>query len=265
MSQKRLSELSNLRERAWPMDLQALLTKRSMKALDVGVQIGPMRGDDIGLHPKTEQEAHQRGGEIASRRAANKAGVIVKGEHLGQAMLAQKLGHRFQQGFRIEVTPHLTVQPDRGASVDEVGNLHHMLPLAIGISRHTARIFEVELDFLPWLPRFERFGLAPAVLLDAARLAQDLPDRGLRAREAHTSLLEGRVAMHIVQDRFWSWDAPQVLRRYHADLQDALHNGWLGGDGGRGRVPRSRAGVQGQDSVGIGLMDPPEPFAPPGA
>jgi len=64
-----------------------------MKALDVGVQIRSMRGDDSGLHAKTEQEAHERGGEIPSRRAADKARVIVKGEHLGQAILAQKLGH----------------------------------------------------------------------------------------------------------------------------------------------------------------------------
>jgi hypothetical protein len=52
-----------------------------------------MRGDDIGLHAKTEQEAHERGGEIPSRRAEDLAGVIVKGEHLGQAMRAEKLGH----------------------------------------------------------------------------------------------------------------------------------------------------------------------------
>src|SRR5258708_20439903 len=91
MSENRLGELSNLRERGWPMDLQALLTKRTMKALNGGVHIGSMRGDDSGLHAKTEQEAHQRGGEIPSLRAADKAGVMVKGEHLRQAIRPHNL------------------------------------------------------------------------------------------------------------------------------------------------------------------------------
>jgi hypothetical protein len=55
------------------------------------------------------------------------------------------------------------------------------LPLAIGISRYEAFIFEVELNFLPWLAELKRFGLAAMILCNAARLAQDLPDRGLRA------------------------------------------------------------------------------------
>src|SRR5713101_9634753 len=68
MREKRLGELRDLRERAWPVDLQALLSKRAMKSFDVGIQIGPVRRDHIGYHPHTPEEAHQRGGEIPSGR-----------------------------------------------------------------------------------------------------------------------------------------------------------------------------------------------------
>ena len=61
------------------------------------------------MHAKTEQEAHERGGEIPSRRAEDLAGVIVKGEHLGQAMLAQKLGHHLEESFGIEIAAHFSV------------------------------------------------------------------------------------------------------------------------------------------------------------
>jgi hypothetical protein len=102
--EERLGELSNLRERGWPMNLQTLLTQRTMKALDVGIQIGSMRGDDIGLHAQAEQEAYERGREIPSRRTADLAGVIVKGEYpvraWGQAMLAHKLGHHLARALR---------------------------------------------------------------------------------------------------------------------------------------------------------------------
>jgi hypothetical protein len=151
MSQKRLGELRNLRERGWSMDLQALLTKRAMKSFDVRIQIGSTRGDNIGYHPKTEQEAHQCRGEIPSGRAANKAWIIVKGEHGRQAMLAQKLDDRFKQGFGIEIATHLTVQPDGGASIDKIGNLHDMLALPFWISGDLTSVLQIELDFLPWL------------------------------------------------------------------------------------------------------------------
>ena len=42
-----------------------------------------------------------------------------------------------------------------------------------------------------------------------------------------------------IQDRFRTRHALQVLRRGRSNLQDALHDGWLGGDGGRRRVPRT--------------------------
>jgi hypothetical protein len=148
MREKCLSELTDLRERAWPMHLQAFLTKRAVKSLDVRIQIGSMWGDDIGYHPKTEQEAHQRGREIASGRAANQTGIIVKREHPRQAMLAEKPGHHLKECFGIEIAAHLAVQPDRGASIDKIGNLDHMLLLPFWISGHTAGVFEIELDFL---------------------------------------------------------------------------------------------------------------------
>ncbi len=77
-----------------------LLTKRAMKPFDVGVQIGSMWGDHIGRHAHTPEEANQRGGEIAATGTAHKAGIVIKGEHGRQAVLAQKLGHHFRASLR---------------------------------------------------------------------------------------------------------------------------------------------------------------------
>ena len=63
-----------------------------------------------------------------------------------------------------------------------------MLSLALRISGHTARIFEIELDLLTWLPQLERLGLAATIRFHTASLAQDLPDRCLGARQAQTGV-----------------------------------------------------------------------------
>jgi len=101
-----------------------------------------------GFSPNTQQEAHQRRREIPPARTADKAGIVIKGEHGWQAMLAEKLGHGLQKGFGIEITPHLPIQPDRGARVHEIGNLHHMLLLALWISRHEAFILIISFILL---------------------------------------------------------------------------------------------------------------------
>ncbi len=99
-----------------------------MTMLDhVGVQIGSMRGDDIGLHTKTQEEAHERRGEIAATGATHKTGIVIKGEQKGETMFAEKLGHDFQQGLSIELGPDLPMQPDGGACIHKVDNFHHVL------------------------------------------------------------------------------------------------------------------------------------------
>src|SRR5215831_4149284 len=120
-----------------------------MEPLDIGVEIWTMRRDDMGFHSKTPEEAHQRGGEIAATWAADKAGIVIKGEPSRQAMRAQKLGDHLQQGFGIEIRSDLSMRPDRGACIHEVGDLNHVLLLPQRISGDAAGIFEIELDFLP--------------------------------------------------------------------------------------------------------------------
>ena len=100
---------SHLLQRRRTLHGQAFFLIAAMIALHKAIQIGSTRGDDIGLHAKTEQEAHQRGGEIPSGRAANQAEVVVKGEHAGQAMLGEKLGHHFEERFGIEIAAHFSV------------------------------------------------------------------------------------------------------------------------------------------------------------
>ncbi len=45
-----------------------------------------------------------------------------------------------------------------------VGDLHHMLSLAFRISGNVTSIFEIELNFLPWLPQFQRLRLTATIL-----------------------------------------------------------------------------------------------------
>ncbi len=156
-----------------------------------------MRRDNIGFHPKAQQETHQRGREVAATGTAHKARIVIKGEQRRQAMLAEKLGDHFQQGLGIELSPDLPMQPDGGACVHEVGHLHHMLSLPLRISRHTACIFEIELDFLTWLPQLEKLGLATTILGNTARLAQDLPDRCLGARQAQAGVFERGIVVQV--------------------------------------------------------------------
>ena len=80
-------------------------------------------------------------------------------------------------------------------------------------------------------------GIAPTIELsschrdDIRPVAVLPPFSRFRTNESH------------VQDRFRPRDALQVLGRLDSDLQNALDDGGLGGDGGRWGVPRSRAGV----------------------
>src|SRR5215467_14161011 len=106
-----------------------------------------------------------------------------------------------------------------------------MLALAFGIGRHEAFIFQIKLNFLARLPELQQSGLAATIVLDAACLAQNPPDGRLRARQTHASLFEHRIALEVVEDGFWSWDALQVLWRLHTHLQDALYDSRLRGDG----------------------------------
>ncbi len=85
------------------------MTKGAVKSFDVGIEVGPVRRDDIGSHPKTEQEAHQGRREIASLGTAHQAGIIVKGEHARQAVQAEKLSHYLEERLGIEIATHFTV------------------------------------------------------------------------------------------------------------------------------------------------------------
>jgi hypothetical protein len=83
---------------------------------------------------------------------------------------------------------------------------------------------------------------------------------GGSARQAHTSVSERRIAVQILQDRFRPWNALQVLRWGNSNLQNALHDGGLRGDGGRWSVPRRRSGMQRHDITGISLAQELSPL-----
>src|SRR5712691_9491887 len=113
------------------------------------------------------------------------------------------------------------MQPDGGAGIHEVGDLHHVLLLAPGIRGHAGGVFEIELDFLSWLAQFRQLGFTTASVFDTARLAQNFPDGCLRAWQAQTSIFECWIAVQVVEDGFGSMHAAQVLWWSDADLQNA--------------------------------------------
>jgi hypothetical protein len=57
VGQERLGDLTDLGKRAWAMHLEALLAKRTVKAFDGGIEVGPVRRDHMRRHPYTPQEA----------------------------------------------------------------------------------------------------------------------------------------------------------------------------------------------------------------
>jgi hypothetical protein len=102
------------------------------------------------LHAKAEQEAHEGGGEIPSSRTEDLAGITVKGEHLGQSMLAHKLGHHLARELRHRASPRTSrCNQIEVAAATCVGDLHHMLPLALCAVLHVTFIFQIELDAPP--------------------------------------------------------------------------------------------------------------------
>src|SRR5438552_2200374 len=65
-----------------------------MKSCDVGIFVWTMRRDQrSGVTPTHQRKRTSAEGKSRPTFAAYKAWIIVKGEHAGQAMLAEKLGH----------------------------------------------------------------------------------------------------------------------------------------------------------------------------
>jgi hypothetical protein len=94
------------------------------------------------------------------------------------------------------------------------------LSFALRGSLHQAFIFEVQWHLFCWLAKLQRCGPAPAILLDAAGLTQDLEDasEAQRGRRPPAWVSAGSPCPSERIASLWSWDAPQVLRRLLADL-----------------------------------------------
>ncbi len=58
MREKGLGDFVDLLGGARQVHQQAFLPQRAMKSLDIRVQIGTMRRDNVGLYSKTQQEAY---------------------------------------------------------------------------------------------------------------------------------------------------------------------------------------------------------------
>src|SRR6266700_2053740 len=94
MDQEACRHLTDLFQRVWPMHLQTLLIERAMVPLHVAIFIRTARRADVGLDPQTQQEAHERGGKIASGGSANETRVAIKSDAGRQAIAVQKTDDR---------------------------------------------------------------------------------------------------------------------------------------------------------------------------
>jgi hypothetical protein len=133
-----------------------------------------------------------------------------------------------REHFGIEIATHLAVQPDRGASID--ARWRSPPPVAACPSRkpaHSWHLSDRTGRASPGYRGSKGLGLRRRDSSYAACLAKDLPDGGLLARQAHTSLLEGRVALHIRENRFWDTEhaaSVDEAQKVHANPSPLCRN-----------------------------------------
>lgn len=70
-----------------------------MVPFDVGILLWLLWRDDVGQDAQAQQKAAQGRGEVASTTTAYPAGIVIKGEHGWQAVLAQEVHHRQKSRF----------------------------------------------------------------------------------------------------------------------------------------------------------------------
>ncbi|WP_040447019.1 hypothetical protein [Ktedonobacter racemifer] len=105
------------------------------------------------LDSHAPQKAAQRRGKIAPAAAPDPSRIMVKGHHGRAAVGEEGVDDGLQCGFGVKVRMDLSIEPDRGASIHGIADLHHMLLLAAGfawIGTHGGSVLEVDLHLLQW-------------------------------------------------------------------------------------------------------------------
>jgi hypothetical protein len=128
-------------------------------------------------------------------------------------MLLEDLGQGPQSGLGRKIGGHMSGQQDRGAHVDDVERLHHMLLFALQIGRNGRGVLKIELPMLHGLGPLLRVAQHRQLMEDASMLTQDPVDGTRRTGQAHPRLLETLIARQIVQDRASALACTPVFRR----------------------------------------------------
>ena len=140
-----------------------------MISLDVGIQIGTLRGTDVRHHPQGQQKPDQRGGKIPPATTAHPTRITIEREHAWPSRGPQE----GQDGLFAKGRMHLGRQQDRGPGIHKVTDFDHMLAFAFptGISRDRGGVFEIHLHFLQWVARLQGLMVTRDARQDGAVLA----------------------------------------------------------------------------------------------
>ncbi len=212
---------------SWPIEGQALFLVGAVVALDEAILLGLLGVTDDDLDAQTGPKAHQSGGKITARRAAHPAGIAIQGDGAGTAIPGQGEGEGLQSGFGREISPHMGIEQHRGAGINDVEGLDHMLAFALGVSRHAGNIFEIDLPGTHGGGSLQRLMDGLLALRDALMGFEDAVN-GLAGRDGQLEELQGRIPFEIVVDGFRAGHAPQAFRGLIANGQDGLHHQGMG-------------------------------------
>ncbi len=122
--------------------------------------------------------------KVAARRTTDKAHIAVHAHRLGQPVTHEQLGHCPHSGLGMKVGSHLGAEGDRGAFIHGVEDFHHVLSLAIRISRHGGGILTIQLPMAHRRRPLQRLLQVGQLVGDASGLLQDARDRPAGAWQA---------------------------------------------------------------------------------
>ena len=193
-------------------------------AITKAILIGSPGRTDVDLDAQAVPEAHERAGKVPPTGRPHKSWVAIKAHHIGQPVGPQRPYDGRQDGLRRVILARLDQQGSGRAHIEDVQRFDDVLLLPIRVRRHTARILKIQLPAFQRPRAFHRNMLAATAVSDTIMCGQNLPDGACRARQAQPLCQQVLLSVQVVQNRFWTWRALELVGRMVADLQNAVNH-----------------------------------------